>query len=85
MPNWKYVNHHMYAEDLIIFCSYSAGLGSLLKTYPENGFEFHIKYNSIKSNVMIVKSKEDKKLCFPHFHLFGEVLNIYIQAWSFYY
>ncbi len=29
---------------------------------------------------MVIKSKEDSKLCFPDFHMCGEVLNVSNQA-----
>ena len=74
------INHLMYADDLVIFCPCSAGMQSLLKICSEYGFEFDIKYNSTKSNIMIVKSKEDRKLCFPEFCLCGQVLNVCSQA-----
>ena len=48
------VNHLMYADDLVVFCPYSGGMQTLLKICTEYGYEFDIKYNSTKSNVLVV-------------------------------
>ncbi len=63
------VNHLMYADDLVILSPYSAGLQDLLKVCSQYGNDYDIKFNAKKSNVMIVRSKEDKKLVFPPFSL----------------
>ncbi len=68
--------HIIYADYLIIFCSYSGGMEMILKICEEYGIEFDIKYNSMKSNIMIIRSKEDKDVSFPTFYLKGEPLNI---------
>jgi len=39
-------------------------------------YSFYVKFNSIKSHVMIVKVIDDRKLCFPQFYLSVEVLNV---------
>jgi len=70
------LNHIMYADDLVIFCSYSAGMEKMLNICAEYGIEFDIKYNSAKSNMLIVRSKEDKHLTFPSFTLNDEMINV---------
>ena len=59
------VNHLMYADDLVVVCSYSGGMQTLLKICTEYGYEFDIKYNSTKSNVLVVRNKTDKHLKVP--------------------
>ena len=66
----------MYADDLVIFCPYSAGLQQLLKVCSQYSVEFDIRYNANKSNIMIVRSKEDRKLVFPDFFLSGTALKV---------
>ncbi|XP_016519354.1 RNA-directed DNA polymerase from mobile element jockey-like [Poecilia formosa] len=70
------INRIMYADDLVILCPYSAGLQQLLRVCSQYGYDFDIKYNAKKSNVMIVRSREDKHLITPDFSLSGIVLNI---------
>ena len=54
----------MYADDLVIFSPYSAGLHQLLRFCAD----FDIKYNS---KIMIVRSREDRQATFPDFYLSG--------------
>ena len=70
------INHLMYADDLVIFCPYSAGLQQLLKVCSQYSVEFDIRYNANKSNIMIVRSKEDRKLVFPDLFLSGTALKV---------
>ena len=70
------INHLMYADDLVIFCSYSAGMQKLLLICSKYGEEFDIKYNANKSNIMIVRSRDDKKSQFPEFKLCTETLKV---------
>ncbi len=74
------LNHIMYADDLIIFCSYSGGMEKILKICEKYGIEFDIKYNFMKSNIMIIRSKENKGVSFPTFYLKGEKL--YVISYS---
>ncbi|XP_061597587.1 tumor necrosis factor receptor superfamily member 6B-like [Cololabis saira] len=53
---------------------YSAGLQQLLRTCSQYGSEYNIKYNTKKTNVMIVRSRGDRKLAFPDFFLADSVL-----------
>ncbi len=70
------INLLMYADDLIIMCPYSRGLARLLKICSKYGIENDIRYNSTKSVVMIIRSKQDKKLAVPKFHLNGVELPV---------
>ena len=67
----------MYADDLVIFSPYSAGLQQLLKICSLYGVEYDIQYNAKKSNIMIVRSKADRKsVLFPVFYLSNNVLEV---------
>ncbi len=70
------INHLMYADDLVIMCLYSRGLARLLKMCSKYGIENDIRYNSTKSVVMIIRSKQDNKLAVPKFQLNGVELPI---------
>lgn len=74
------INHLMYADDLVTLCPYSAGLQQLLRVCSQYGSDFDIKYNAKKSNIMIVRSREDRKLTFPEFSLSGTVLRVCDEA-----
>ncbi len=74
------VNHLMYADDLVIFCSYSAGMQKMLKICTKYGVEYDIKYNAIKSHMMIVRSVDDKNAIFPDFKLCDNILKICSEA-----
>lgn len=47
---------------LVILSPCSAGLQDLLKVSSQYGLDYDIKLNTKKSNIMIVRGKEDKKL-----------------------
>ena len=63
------LNHIMYADDLVVFSPYSAGLQQLLNVCSEYGVVHDMKFNADKSVVMICRTKEDKGLMFPTFKL----------------
>ena len=63
------LNHIMYADDLVVFCPSSGGMQPLLKICSNYGREFDIKYNSTKSNMLVVKSRLDTNLSVPEFLL----------------
>ncbi len=65
------INHLMYADDLVIMCPYSRDLARLLKICSKYGIKNDIRYNSTKSVVMIISSKQHKMLAVPKFHLNG--------------
>ena len=66
----------IYADDLVVLCPYSAGLQQLSRVCSNYGMVYDIKFNSKKSVVMIVRTKDDQKLTFPSFPLAGEVLEV---------
>ena len=70
------LNHIMYADNLVVFFSYSASMQKILDICSEYGIESDIKYNAIKSNMLIVRSKDDKNVTFPSFYLNGGALNV---------
>ena len=70
------VNHLMYADDLVILSPYSGGLQQLLKVCSKFGNEHDVVYNAKKSSVMIVRTREDKKLSFPDFYLSDSCLSV---------
>ncbi len=57
-------------------CPYSRDLARLLKICSKYGIENDIRHNSTKSVVMIIRSKQDKMLAVPKFHLNGVELPI---------
>ena len=70
------ISHLMYADDLVIFSPYSAGLQQLLKICTQYGVDFDVKYNAGKSKIMIVRSREDRRSTFPDFYLSGSELGV---------
>ena len=70
------INHLMYADDLVILSPYSGGLQQLLKVCSTFGNEHDVVYNAKKSSVMIVRTRGDKNLTFPDFHLSGSCLSV---------
>ena len=49
----SFVNHLMYADDLVLLEPSAAGLSLLLSACSYYGIEFDVKFNSAKSNVMV--------------------------------
>lgn len=70
------INHLMYADDLVIFSPYSAGIQQLLRLCTQYGVDFDIKYNPKKSKIMTIRSRDDKHSHFPDFYLSGTVLDV---------
>lgn len=64
----------MYADDLVIFSPYSAGLQKLLKVCSQYCHDFDI--NAKKSKIMMVRTREDRQAAFPDFYLAGTVLSV---------
>lgn len=48
------INHLMYADDLVIFSPYSAGVQQLLKVCSQYGHDFDIKFSAKRSKIMMV-------------------------------
>ncbi len=70
------INHLMYADDLVILSPYSSGLQQFLRVCSFYGVQHDIVFNTKKSVVMIVRTKEDRKQKFPFFYLGDQVLNV---------
>jgi len=71
------INHMLYADDLVILSPSSAGLQQLLGICSQyDGLMFDIKFNSMKSVVMIARTWEDMKCVYPSFLLAGEPLEV---------
>ncbi len=66
----------MYAYDLVLLCPYSKGLASLLKICARYGIANDILYNSKKSALLFISTKDDKNLVLPIFWLNDEVLPV---------
>ncbi len=60
------INHMLYADDLVVLSPSSAGLQQLLRICSQYGLMFDIKFNSMKSVVLIARTKDDIK-CLSYF------------------
>ena len=69
------INHLMYADDVVVWSPCTAGLQELLNICTQYGIDHDIKYNSKKSNILIVRSGDDRQSKFPVFSLSGSALN----------
>ncbi len=63
------INHLMYADDLVLLFPYSKGLATLLKICTRYGIANDILYNSKKSALLFMSTKDDKNLVLPIFWL----------------
>ncbi len=70
------INHMLYADDLVVLSPSSAGLQQLLRICSQYGLMFDIKFNSMKSVVLIARTKDDIKCVYPTFSLAGEPLEV---------
>ena len=70
----KIINHLIYADDLIIFGPSASGFKRLLAECEKYGELHCIKFNCIKSAVMIIRHDLYKNTVFPVFTLKGEKL-----------
>ncbi len=70
------INHLMYADDLVLLCTYSKGLATLLKICARYGIANDILYNSNNSTLLFMSTKDDKNLVLPIFQLNDEVLPV---------
>ncbi len=70
------INHLMYVDDFAIVSPSSAGFQELLNICSDYGVKFNVNYNAKKSSAMICRSKGDKDLMLPSFHLSGPVLPV---------
>ena len=67
-------------DDLVIMFPFSVGMQQLLRIRSCYGVQYDIMFNSKKSVLLIVKTKEDKKSNFPSFVLADQVLDSDILA-----
>lgn len=74
------VNHNLYADDLVVLSTSSAGLQQLLNVCPEYGVQHDIKYKAGKSVAMICRTNEDKHGNFPAFKLLNNNLTVCNQV-----
>ena len=65
------INRLMYTDDLVIFSPCTAGLQQLLSLCTQYGMEYDITYNAKKSNILIVRSRDDCQSRFPAFYFSG--------------
>ncbi len=54
------INHLMYADDLVLLCPYIKGVATLLKICAIYGIANNILYNSKKSALLYMSTKDDK-------------------------
>ena len=74
------INHLMYADDMVALSPCSAGLQELLSICSQYGEQFDITYNAEKSNIMIVRSKDDRRSVFPQFFLSNKTIDTCNEA-----
>ena len=74
MVGERLINHLVYADDLVIMSPSSVGMQQLLRICSCYGVQCEIMFNSKKSVILLVKTKEDKKSNFPSFDLADQVL-----------
>lgn len=54
------LNNHLMYTDLVIFGPCSAGLQQLLRVGSHYGIDMDTKYNTDKSNIVVVRSRKEK-------------------------
>ena len=74
--NGLLINHIMYADDLVLTSPSSAGLSQLLRECEKFGTRHDVKYNAMKSAVMIYRSMTLKECTIPNFNLNGLILHV---------
>ena len=68
----KIINHLMYADDLVIMAPSSAGLSTLLERCKSFGSKHCVKFNPLKSAILIFRSKLLYKSKLPSFSLINQ-------------
>ena len=71
-----FINHLMYADDLVLISPSTRGLNRLIEECQKYGIEFDILFNSNKSAVMFFKPDFLKNTNFPNFKINNENINI---------
>ena len=65
----KIITHLMYADDVVIMASSSAGLNTLIEICESFGSKHCVKFNPLKSAILIFRSKLLYKNKLPNFSL----------------
>ena len=68
------INHIVYADDIVLISPSGKDLRTLLDICEEYAISHLIKFNTVKSKILIVRSPSYSKLTFPKFHLAGSDL-----------
>ena len=71
-----FMNHLMYADDLVLISPTTRGLYKLINECQKYGIEYDILYNPIKSAVMFIKPKFMSKLGMPTFKISDENIKV---------
>ena len=71
-----FINHLMYADDLVLISPSTRGLNCLIEECQRYGLEFDILFNSSKSAVMYFKPDFMKNINFPIFKINNESINV---------
>ena len=71
-----FINHLMYADDLVLISPSTRGLSRLIEECQKYGLEFDILFNSNKSAVMFFKPDFLKNTNFPNFKINNENIDI---------
>ena len=74
--NGLLINHLMYADDIVLFSPSAKGLQSLVNCCVDVGDELDIKFNELKTEYMIIYSKQDKQcdVNLPEIYIHGDIL-----------
>ena len=64
-----FINHLMYADDLVLISPSTRGLSRLIEECQQYGLEFDILFNSKKSAVMFFKPDFLRNTNFPNFKI----------------
>ena len=70
----KKINHIMYADDIVLLAPSSKGLQTLLNICQMYSMSHFIKFNTVKSKILVIRSHSFLKFHFPKFHLNGSNL-----------
>ena len=77
-----FINHLMYADDLVLISPTTRGLFKLIAECQKYGIEFDIIYNPLKSAVMFFKPEFMSKIRMPNFKICDENINV-VQEYTY--
>ena len=77
-----FINHLMYADDLVLISPTTRGLFKLTAECQKYGIEFDIIYNPLKSAVMFFKPEFMSKIRMPNFKICDENINV-VQEYTY--